>query len=114
MRENDVPDAALAPTEGVSKDVLRRRNAEMQAYIMKVNEQLAVVTRIATIAVSRLGDMGMPGTMRITEKEWASAEGSDMQWKTVRHPGLQPEIHVAATMQGEAVQVPLTPQPKSN
>ena len=92
-------------TPGMSKDTLRRRNAEQRAYIERVNEQLAVVSRIATLAVARLSDMGQPGTMRITEEEWASGEGSDMQWRTVHLPPLKPEIHVACTLQGEAVSV---------
>lgn len=84
-----------------SKDVLRRRLAEQQSYIEKVNEQLAAITRIATLAVHRLG-----GTMRIRDAEWMSAEGSDMQWRTLRPPGFDPEIHVAVTLQGEAIALP--------
>lgn len=83
----------------VSDDVLRKRNAEQQSYIEVVNERLAVVTQIATLAVARLG-----GTMRINDEEWASAIGSDFQWRTVRMPGLAPEIHVACTLLGERLE----------
>ncbi len=66
----------------------------------KLIETFRVVERIATIAVNRLG-----GTLRIKDDEWLGAEGADMQWRTVRMPGLEPEIHVAVTLQGEDIAV---------
>jgi|GEM_PF-4236916 len=93
-----------APGDNVSKDVLRRRNAEQAAYIERVNEQLKVVQRIAILAVAKLG-----GTMRIKEADWDSAAGADMQWRTVRLPSFAPEIHVACTLQGEFLNTPDTP-----
>ena len=70
----------------------------------RLKHTLAVVERIAMLAVHRLG-----GTMRITDQEWASAENGDIQWRTIRPPpnmtGLQPEIHVACTLIGETQEV---------
>jgi len=59
-----------------------------------------VLQRIAIIALHRLG-----GTMRIRDDEWASAEGADLQWRTLRVAGLEPEVHAACTLLSEAIEL---------
>ena len=66
----------------------------------KLKHTLAVMERIAILAVHRLG-----GTMRITDPEWLTAQNADIQWRTMRYPGLEPEIHVACTLLGESLEV---------
>lgn len=71
----------------------------------QLQETFQVVERIAIVAVNKLG-----GTLRITDAEWGAAQGADMQWRTMRPTslgvsGLEPEIHVAVTMQGEDIEV---------
>jgi len=66
----------------------------------QLQETFAIVERIAVIAVHRLG-----GTLRVKDEEWLAAQDADMQWRTVRMPGLEPEVHVACTLQGEGIPI---------
>lgn len=64
---------------------------------------MLVLQRIAIIALHRLGQHTGSSTMRITDPEWAAAEGADLQWRTIRMPSLAPEIHVACTLVSEQI-----------
>lgn len=67
----------------------------------KLRETLFFMQRVAILAINRLG-----GKMQVDDKEWATAENADMQWKTVRREeNLQPVLMVAVTLQGEAISV---------
>lgn len=66
----------------------------------KLRETFFFIERVCILAINRLG-----GTMAISDKEWASADGADMQWRTMKVEGKLSELHIAVTLMSERINV---------